>query len=173
MTWPTVAELDELGTLIRQDIPANFEDLNSHVNVRHHYALHMAGAEMAFVDLFGIGAEWIDRTGQSSFTVAQHVQFHQEILVGHEVSVHMRVLGMSPKVLHVLSVLANRTTGEVASTIEYVEAHVDLATRRATAMPTQLAARVLTFATRHATLDWELPLSGRLGATRRPQEADI
>jgi len=173
LSTPTVAELDELGTLLRRVVPAEFEDFNGHVNVRHHYALHMEGAEAAFTDHFGISQEWIDHVGQSSFTVAQHVQFHREILVGHDVSVHMRILGTSPKIFHVLSVLANRTTGEVASTLEYVEAYVDLATRRTTTMPPELAERIETITARHSDLPWELPLSGRLGTSRRSAAGEV
>lgn len=170
MTWPTLDDLDALGTQVRRTVPAEFEDFNGHVNVRRHYQLHMDAAEIAFTDDFGIGVEWIERTGQSSFTVAQHVLFHAEILVGHEVSLHTRMLGVSSKVLHLMSVLANRTTGEIANTLEYVEAYVDLGTRRTTAMPDELARRVGALAARHAVLPWALPLSGTLGTSRRPAQ---
>nr|MCW2727461.1 hypothetical protein [Aeromicrobium sp.] len=171
MTAPTIDDLDQLGALLRREVPPEFEDFNGHVNVRHHYALHMDGAEVAFEDHLGIGREWIRRTGQSSFSVAQHMLFHHEILVGHEVSMHMRLLGASDKALHVLSVLANRTTGEVASTLEYVEVYVDLTTRRTMSMPAEIVAQIEPMMTRHAALMWVLPLSGRLGTSRRPDEA--
>ena len=166
MSLPTMAQVDELGTLLTCAVPSRYEDLNGHVNVRGHYDLHMDGAESAFAKEMGVDEAYLERTGQSSFSVAHHVQFHSEILVGHEVSVHLRHLGRGPKTIHAVTVLVNRTTGRIASTLEFVEAYVDLTTRRSTEIPAELAAHIDERVARHAALDWSLPASHQLGVSR-------
>lgn len=166
MTWPTLADLDALGTLLERTVPAKYEDLNGHVNVRGHYDLHMDTAEVAFQELLLIDEDYLARTGQSSFSVAHHVQFHAEILVGHEVTGHFRVLGRGPKTIHTMMILANRTTGHIASTLELVEAWVDLTTRRSTPIAPDVAERIDALIAEHEPLPWSLPPSHRLGTSR-------
>lgn len=154
---PTIADLDALGTALRTTVPPAFEDMNGHVNVRHHYGLHMDGAEGAFVDDLGLDESWLERTGQSSFSVEHHLQFSSEILVGDDVSVHLRVLGRSRKAIHTMTILYDRTRDEVASTLESLELYVDLTTRRTTPMPDELAKLLDALVDEHAGLPWDLP----------------
>ncbi len=163
---PSLAEVDQLGTLLTTRVPERYRDLNGHVNVRGHYDLHMDGAEAAFMQVLGIDEDYLERTGQSSFSVAHHVQFHHEILVDHEVSVHLRLLGRGPKTFHAVTVLANRTTGEIASTLEFVEAYVDLTARRSVEIPDEVAGKVDAILEEHRSLAWTLPPSHRLGTSR-------
>ncbi|MET1133246.1 MAG: thioesterase family protein [Aeromicrobium sp.] len=166
---PTPEDLEPLGTLLSRTVPARYQDLNGHVNVRGHYDLHMDAAEASWESQMGLDQAFLDRTGQSSFSVAHHVQFHHEILVGHEVSAHLRILGRAAKTVHAVTILANRTTGEIASTLEFVEAYVDLTTRRATEFAPEVAERIDALLAQHAALPWSLPPSHRLG-TSRPTE---
>lgn len=163
---PTPEEVDRLGTLLSRTVPERYQDLNGHVNVRGHYDLHMDAAESAFMTELGVDEDFLERTGQSSFSVAHHVQFHHEILVGHEVSAHLRILGRGSKTIHAVTILVNRTTGEIASTLEFVEAYVDLTTRRATAIAPDVAERIDTLLAEHTELDWSVPLSHQLGTSR-------
>nr|WP_283251719.1 thioesterase family protein [Aeromicrobium duanguangcaii] len=140
--------------------------MNGHVNVRGHYDLHMDAAEESWEHQVGLDQAFLDRTGQSSFSLTHHVQFHREILVGHEVTAHLRILDRGPKTVHAVTILANRTTGEIASTLEFVEAYVDLTTRRTTAFAPEIAERIDALLEQHASLPWSLPPSHRLGTSR-------
>ncbi len=159
---PTLDDLDDLGVLLRLEVPPEFEDLNGHVNVRHHYAMHMEGVEKAFVEQLGVD-EARAALGDGTFSLTHHIVFHSEILIGHEVSVHLRLLDRSDKIIHAMTILANRTTGRVASTIEFIEAHVDLTARRVTLMGEDLASALDDLIDRHRGLTWDLPLSQPLG----------
>lgn len=166
MSLPTLAQVDELGTLVAKSAPARFEDMNGHVNVRGHYDLHMDGAEIAFEQTLGIDEAYVARVNQSSFSLAHHVQFHHEVLVGHEVSLHLRLLGRGPKTIHAVTILANRTTDQIASTVEFVEVYVDLATRRSAPIAADVAARIDPVLAQHQALSWSLPPSQQLGTSR-------
>lgn len=163
---PSLAEVDALGPLFVREVPERYRDLNGHVNVRGHYDLHMDAAEESWERQIGLDQAFLDRTGQSSFSITHHVQFHHEILVGHEVSAYLRILGRAPKTVHAVTVVANRTTGEIASTLEFVEAYVDLTTRRATEFAPEVAERIDALLAEHAALPWSLPSSHQLGTSR-------
>ncbi|OUZ11656.1 hypothetical protein BHE97_03855 [Aeromicrobium sp. PE09-221] len=163
---PTIGQLDELGIIRRRIVPPEFEDLNGHVNVKHHYTLHMEGAEAAFTGELGLDEARAGR-GEGTFSLTQHIRFSSEILIGHDVSVHWRVLDRSDKIIHGMTILADRTTGKVASTSEFIEAFVDLTTRRITPMPQDLARRLDELLDAHRRIPWELPLSEPLAARRR------
>ncbi|GAA2074758.1 hypothetical protein GCM10009821_12070 [Aeromicrobium halocynthiae] len=164
-TYPTRADLEALGTVLLRTASPTFEDENGHVNVRHHFGLLMEGTEAAFRDL-GLTPDWIERTGQSTFSIAHHLQFHSEILVGHELSLHHRILGRSGKVIHAMAILFNVTNDRVASTAEYVEAYVDLETRRTTAMPAELTDAIDARLREQGSLAWDLPRSHELATSR-------
>lgn len=159
---PTVADVDALGTALRLIAPPEFEDGNGHVNVCHYYRLHMEGADLAFGEL-GFGDDYRLRTGHSVFSVEHHIRFLDESLVGDELSVHLRILGVGPKAVHGQTILVNRSRGTVANTLEFLELHVDLATRRTTPMPEDLFKPLEFLRAEHAALPWALPLAGPLG----------
>lgn len=163
---PTVAQVDQIEPVLTRVVPGTYRDMNDHVNVRGHYDLHMEAVHVGFERLLGLNEEYLARTGESSFSVAQHVQFHDEILVGQEVSGHVRLLGRGPKTVHAVTILLNRSTGRVASTVEFVEAYVDLTTRRSTPMPDALAARIDETIDQHRQLTWSTPASHQLGVSR-------
>ena len=168
MRWPERQDLMDLGgPIMTATATKELEDYNGHVNVRHHYGFHIDATEALFVDQFGINEEWLARVGQSTFSVSQHLQFHGEIMIGDRLEVFLRLLGRSDKTLHGMSILFDITTGQVSSTMEYVEVYVDLATRKSTEMPSELTHQLDELLDVHQPLGWQLPLSERLGTSRR------
>lgn len=156
----------DLGTTLTLTAPPEFEDLNGHVNVGHYYAVHMRAVERALSGL-GWDERYVERTGYSLFSIEQHLTFHDEVLIGDEITVHLRLVDRSDKVMHGLSILTNATRGTVANTLEFIEGHVSLTTRRTVAFEPDLAATLDELRDRHSRLEWELPLNGAMGV-RRP-----
>lgn len=163
---PSVAEVDQLAPVLSHTVPAKYRDMNDHVNVRGHYDLHMEATELGFADLLGLDEAHLARTQHSSFSVVHHVLFHHELQVGDEVSLHLRLLDRGPKTIHAVTILVNRSAQQVASTVEFVEAHVDLTTRRSTPIPDALAARIDAVLDQHRQLTWSTPASRQLGVSR-------
>ena len=86
--------------------------------------------------------------------------------VGHEVSVHLRWVARGDKVMHAISFVVDRTTGQVANSLEVLEAHVDLTTRRACAWAPTIAERIDELVAAHAALPWPAPTCGAIGVRR-------
>lgn len=159
---PTATEVLSLEPVIRQVAPAVWEDENGHVNVGAHYAFHMEAATRGIFAL-GWNEDYRERTGNSMFSVEQHIRFHDEVLVGHDVSAHFRLLARSERMIHAVSVIVNHTTGRVANTLELVEGHVDLGTRRTAPFPAELSDTLDQVLAAHRQLDWAVPLNTGMG----------
>lgn len=159
---PTVEDVLALGSGHSIVVPAEFEDENGHVNVVRYYSLHIEAGDEHFRSL-GFDDNYRTRTGHSIFSVDHYVRFHDESLVGDELSVHLRLLGVGDKAVHGQTITVNLTRGTVANTMEFVELHVDLTTRRTTPMPASFADPLRTLAQQHDALPWGLPLAGPLG----------
>ena len=69
------------------------------------------------------------------FALEQFLTYRREVLVGDEVAVHLRLLDREPRMLHLVSYLVNHTRGEVAASMESLEAYVDYGTRRMSPVP--------------------------------------
>ncbi|MCU1648420.1 MAG: 3-hydroxybutyryl-CoA dehydratase [Nocardia sp.] len=132
---PAFTQVLELPRGFGRVIPPEFEDGNGHMNVMHYYGLHGEGLWQTHRDL-----GYRSHTGKfGSFAKEQHVKFLREVLVGHEVSVHIGHIGRTAKVLHGVSYLLNLTTSEVANSFEFLAVNIDLATRRPAPFPEDVA----------------------------------
>lgn len=158
---PSVEQVLELPAVQREVAPAAWEDHNGHVNVLAYYEFHMLAAKTAFGAL--LEADYVERHRQSIFSVEHHLSFFNEALVGDDVSAHFRVLDRSDKLMHAVSILVNRTAGTIVNAAEFLEAHVDLTTRRACPFRPEVAARLDLQLEAHRQLGWEFPLSGSMG----------
>lgn len=162
---PAVEDVLALPAALVEVAPPEWQDGNGHVNVRRFYDLHMRGAHAALTAI-GLDDDHRTSTGQSVFSVEQHIRYLDEVHVGDEVSVHLRWVARGDKVLHAMSFVVDRTTGRVVNVLEMLEAHVDLTTRRACSWAPTLAARIDDAVRAHEELPWPAPTSGAVGVRR-------
>lgn len=162
---PSAQEVLALPAAVVETAPPEWEDVNGHVNVARYYDLHLRGAEAALRAL-GVDDAYRAETGWSVFSVEQHLRFLGEVHVGHEVSVHLRWVARGDKVMHAISFVVDRTTGRVANSLEVLEAHVDLTTRRACAWAPTIAERIDELVEAHTALPWPAPTCGAIGIRR-------
>lgn len=163
---PTADQIAQLGHGLARIVPPEWEDENGHVNICHHYAFHME-TSIAFFARLGMSEAYLTERGQSTFTVEQNIRFHDEVLVGHEIAGYVRLLDLNAKLVHGVSVILNLSTGTVANTSEFIEGHVDLATRRTTPWSEELAGPLAGVLAEHRGLDWTLPPSTGLKLRHR------
>lgn len=160
----TLPSLDELATLpptLNLVAPPEFEDFNGHVNVSHHYALHMQACHAEMMEL-GIDERSLE-AGFSIFSAEHHLTFHNEIRVGDRIEGRCLLLGRNDKIIHGISVLTDVTTSSIASLCEWVEIAIDMNERRSTPFPEPIAAALDARIAEHAALGWSLPLAGPMG----------
>lgn len=158
---PTAAQVLQLPAEVVRVVPPEFEDSNGHMNIKHYFDLQTE----AVAGLFDRIGYVLGRTGRrvGPFTLEHHLRYHQEVLVGHEVSAHLRLVGRSEKLLQGMAFLVNRTEGRVANTLEFMIGNVDLDTRRLTPFTASGAEAVDRELEASRDLDWEVPRFRQLG----------
>ncbi|WP_435202542.1 thioesterase family protein [Janibacter sp. GS2] len=165
---PSLGEVTQLREACRTVAGPEWEDENGHVNVQHFYAFHIRGSEVE-MGRIGVTEDYRTTRGCGVFSVEQHLRFFDEVRIGEEISAHLRWVERGDKVFHAVSIIVNHSTGRVANTLEMLEAHVDLGTRRARAIPDDLAARIDEELSVHSALAWQVPLNGSMGVRGRVQ----
>lgn len=157
--FPGPAQVRELPLQLRMDIPPDWEDRNGHVGVRYFLELFAMGAWRVLEEI-GVDGDWFERSGRSQFDLEHHLYYRSEIRVGDSVSTYNRVLGRSARRFHGLYLVVNDTAGQLAATLEYVTAGIDMKRRRMAAFPEDLASGLDRLIEKHRGLSWPAPLCG-------------
>lgn len=163
---PTYDQITELPTQTAMAVPPSFIDENSHMNIGRYLELGGEGMWRRCQGDLGMPPTYIAERGFSTFTAEHHIQYFAEVLEGEEVSVHVRLIGRSDKVLHMAALIANRTQQQFSCMVEATIVHIDMRTRRPTPFPDDVADLIDT-AIKSDDRDWALPLSGSMGVRRR------
>ncbi|MGZ5388887.1 MAG: thioesterase family protein, partial [Aeromicrobium sp.] len=114
---PTVEQVDEIPAATEQKVPQEYIDENNHMNIQHYLVLG-ATALGTRCDELGLGQDYIDSRRLTVFTAEHHIRYYSELLLGQELSVHVRILERSAKVIHAMSFLVNRSDNLLACTLE-------------------------------------------------------
>lgn len=160
---PTLRDLDDLPPLLERTVPAEWEDLNGHVNVRHYLALYdQAGWPM--MSWLGVDERHFREERRGFVDLEHHIWYLAEMHVGDAVTVHARFLARSAKRFHGAMFIANRSRHSVASAFEYVSTAADLEARRSAPLPADVAAKLDELIAAHSRLTWPAPLCGSISA---------
>ncbi len=158
---PTAEQVRQLPELVRVRVPQEWEDLNGHVNVKHHLTMYDMTSE-PLLALLGISDEWVRTERRGLFDLEHHIWYQHEVHVGEEVALHLGFSARNAKRVHGHVFLLNVTHDRLASVVEFVTAAADLDARRTVPLPDVIAARIDALLARQAQLDWMPPLSGAM-----------
>ncbi|MGW5386742.1 acyl-CoA thioesterase [Nocardia sp. NPDC003963] len=156
-----VALSRELGPIT---VPDSYRDENDHMNIAHYFDLCVRATTGVF-DRVGITDEYRTERGTGFFTGEHHIRYYSETRIGEEVSVYVRGVDRSEKVVHAMALLVNDTTRRLSCTLELTAVHVDLRTRSAVPFAADTAAafdRELA----SAAVGWPVPTCGAMGVRR-------
>jgi acyl-CoA thioester hydrolase len=125
--------------LVRWQEPVQPEwiDYNGHLSEAY-YVLVFGHATDAVMAAVGLGEEYREASGASLFTVEAHVRYLDQVAGSDALAVRSRVIGVGTKTLHVWHELW--VDGRLRATEEVLGVHVDLASGRATALPSEVTA---------------------------------
>jgi acyl-CoA thioester hydrolase len=126
-------------------------DYNGHLNMAYYNVLFDRGIDEAF-ELLGLGADYVKARKASFFTVETHVCYLREIGLDDPVRVHLRLLDHDSKRAHVFEELVHATQGWTSATLEQMSLHVDMAAKRASPWPDDVAGRLAEMQAAHASL---------------------
>ncbi|MBC7595668.1 MAG: thioesterase family protein [Kineosporiaceae bacterium] len=162
---PTVEQVSQIPTTTKLSVPQDYLDENLHMNIAHYLTLGARGIG-ARCDDMGLGQTYIDDRRLTVFTAEHHIRYYAELLLGQELSVHVRLLERSAKALHAMAFLVNRSTDALACTLEVALVHVGMDTRRPENFPEDIAVRI-DEAIQADAYSWPAPICGVMGVRRR------
>jgi acyl-CoA thioesterase FadM len=157
---PTYDDLAALPSYSERRVPVAFEDINGHLNVRHYLGIASEGLDDSLVEV-GIPTNWVDK-GFAVFSAEHHLTYVNELLVGDQVSVRVRLVGRSERAIHCVVYLLDDTRRQLAYVMEEVFLHIDMDTRKTSPWPEDVAAQVDARVAEHAQLPFEPGLSGSI-----------
>ncbi|WP_375001773.1 thioesterase family protein [Aeromicrobium sp. CTD01-1L150] len=162
---PTVDEVRELPAVRTTVVPQSYLDENDHMNIGRYFEEASTGLWEHAIEL-GLGEDYIDGRGLSTFTAEHHITYLNELRLGDQLSVHVRLLERSDKVLHEMAFVVDDTHDRLACLFESTLVHVDMSARRPTPFPDDIAA-VLDAEITRCSRDWAAPVCGAMGVRRR------
>jgi acyl-CoA thioesterase FadM len=157
---PTYDDIASLPAHAKQSVPAAFEDLNGHLNIRHYLGIASEGLDESLVEV-GIPTDWRN-TGRAVFSAEHHLTYFHELRTGDRVSVRVRLVGRSERAVHVLAYLVDEGREQVSYVMEEIFLCIDMETRRTTSWNDDIAAKIDARVKEHQELPFEPELSGSM-----------
>jgi acyl-CoA thioester hydrolase len=156
-----MVDLSTLPIMHRTMIPEDYIDAMGHMNVM--WYTHLFGkATWALFQHVGMDRAYF-QSGRGTFALKQFFSYLVEVRFGEEITIRTRVLGRSPKRLHVMHFMSKGTPEVLTTTCEFLSTHVDLEIRRSSPFPEPIAAAIDRLAAEQAGLGWDAPVCGVLG----------
>ncbi|MBK8138864.1 MAG: thioesterase family protein [Chloroflexi bacterium] len=159
---PTLAPLEQITALrlmARETVPADYRDLNNHMNVRYYMAI-FDEAGYPLYEMLGLTPDILGPLNGGGFDLEHHLSYLNEVLIGDEVAVYLRMLKRTAKRMHYLMFMVNITRGQVAAIFECVNSYADLSVRKTAPWPAATAARLDTLVAESDALEWPAPVCG-------------
>jgi acyl-CoA thioester hydrolase len=134
-------------------------DYNGHMNVAY-YVLAIDQAMDDVFDTLGIGIELVRTRRMGPMALVNQIHYLDELLEGQAFCCDLQVLDADHKRFHYFVAMHHLAKGTLAATFEGLTINVDLQTRRSTAYPEEIRARLEAVREAHAGL----PRPGQVGA---------
>jgi acyl-CoA thioester hydrolase len=163
---PPAIPLEQITKLLpvyQLTIPPEYQDFNGHMNMRWYIGI-FDDAGLPFYDAIQLHHDVLIASGHSTFDLEHHIHYLNEVHIGDQVTVYVRLIGRSPKRMHYLMFMVNETRGSLASIFECVNTFVDLSNRRTIPYPDQIMAHIDHLLAQHQALDWQAPICGAMQA---------
>lgn len=152
-------DLQMLPVTHQAEIPESYMDIMGHMNIMwytHLFAHAMGGT----FKLIGMERDYFVANQAGCFALKQFVNYLSEIRAGQKVTLRTRLLGRSPKRMHLMHFIVKDAGEVLASTAEIVAAHIDMQFRRTSPFPDSLANSIDRVVAQHAALGWKPPVCG-------------
>jgi acyl-CoA thioesterase FadM len=156
-------DLQTLPITHRAEIPESYMDVMGHMNIMWYTHLFAQGMGGVF-KLIGMDRDYFVTNQAGSFALKQFVCYLAEIRCGEQVTLRTRLLGRSPKRMHLMHFIVKDSGDVLASTAEIVAAHIDMRTRRSSPFLSPAAEAIDRLIAEHTALGWAAPVCGVLQA---------
>ena len=155
-------DLSQLPVTHQEVIPEGYLDSMNHMNVA--WYTHLFGtATMSFYRLFGLNREYMEANDTGIFALEAHIRYVGDVGVGQHVTLRSRALARNEKRLHFIHFMEIDETNRLSSFCEFVAGHMDMLTRRMSAILDPVGSGFDELLAEHRALGWEAPVCGSMG----------
>ena len=151
--------------LYRAHVAPEWIDYNGHMNVAY-YVLAFDRATDLLFDYLGLGEAYRRATNRSIFALEAHVTYERELREGEAFAVGTRLIDADRKRLHLFHAMTKADSPDIASTMEVMGLHIDLAGPRSTAIPDEAYAKVEALLAAHRQFPAPPQLGRKIGIRR-------
>jgi len=137
----------------RDSIRPEWIDYNGHMNVAWYVLIFDHGVDGLWDEL-GLDAAYRERSGGTTFAVECHLNYLRELREGDPVAVTVQLLAWDAKRIHQFQRMYHAGEGWLAATCEWMNLHVDSASRRVSPWPEEVLGRLAAVADRHRGAPW-------------------
>ncbi len=140
-------------------IPEDYLDSMGHMNVMwytHLFAHAMGG----MFKQIGMNRDYFVSNHAGSFALKQYVNYLIEVRFGEQISIYTRLLGRSPKRIHLMHFMVKDGSDVLASTSEVLLTHIDMRVRRSSPFLPTISESIDRLLAEHTALTWPAPLAG-------------
>jgi len=137
-------------------------DYNGHLNMAYYNVLFDRAVDETY-ELVGVGTDYVAERQHSVFTAEVHVRYLRELHAGDPVRVTFQLLDYDTKRLHYFEQLFHAEDGWVSATSENLSLHVDMASKKSTPFPREVADRLAEMKASHALLPLPEAAGRRIG----------
>ncbi len=149
-----------------QSVEAQWTDYNGHLNMAYYHVLFDRAGDECF-EAFGLGPDYVKRTGASFFTLEAHATYLQELVAGDPVRVTTLILDCDAKRVHYAQEMFHGREGYRACVSENMVMHVDMRAKRSSPFPEEVFAAITAMREAHKHLPVPREVGHRIGIPRK------
>lgn len=144
-----------------QIIPADYMDLNGHMNVM--YYTHVGNMALKyFFNSLGIHRQLFQPGKRGMFALRQVISYVSELREGEEIEVHSGLIDYDHKRIHFMHYIISLTHNRVAAYDERLAMYIDMSVRRSTNFEPTILEQLEPIKQAHHATGWNPPLSGAI-----------
>ena len=148
-------------------VPAEWIDYNGHMNVAYYTMAFDQSLDVFLERELGIGERFVASERLGPYALQAHLGYLGELLEGQSFTIEIQLVDADAKRMHVMLVMRNSETGEIAATCEEMLMNVDLKTRKSAPYTDWAQTRIQRLLRDHADLERPVQMGQAIGIRRK------
>jgi len=150
-------------------IESQWIDYNGHFNMAYYNVLFDKDSDVALA-LVGLGPAYVEKTGNSYFTLEAHISYLRELGKNDQVWIATQILDFDSKRLHYVQMMHQAKEGWLACVTENIVIHVNLESKKSSPFPAEVLERIKIAHDAHKSLSVPLQVGHRIGIPRKTSQ---
>lgn len=147
-------------------------DYNGHMNLAWYHVLFDRAVDEAFA-LAGLGPDYLEARGMSTFAAECHILYRRELASGDRVRVTLQLVSFDEKRLHFYMEMRHASEGWIAAATENLALHVDMKTRKVAPFPPDILANLAIMQAAHGQMKRPELVGRVIGLSGRAKERQL